>query len=132
MSFHHVFLSVNHVNTALQSVKCFTLGDIAAHLTAVNGIYVDVFLNSLLIKICDIRGLGIIQKILHELGILGSISHLMERLGLCVRLPSSEKIVRQESVFQIVFIRIVQIALEVIASALGIIVGSAEAILKSA
>ena len=49
-SFHYVFLSVNHVNTALQSVKCFTLGDIAAHLTAVNGIYVDVFLNSLLIK----------------------------------------------------------------------------------
>lgn len=51
MSFHNMLLTVNDINAALQSVKCFISGDIAAHLTAVNCIHVDVFLSSLLIKI---------------------------------------------------------------------------------
>ena len=73
MSFHNMLLTVNDINAALQSVKCFISGDIAAHLTAVNCIHVDVFLSSLLIKIFDTGALVCIHKILHELCILSSI-----------------------------------------------------------
>ena len=128
--FNKVFLSVNDINAASQSVKCFIFGDIAAHLTSVNRVYIDILPSSLHIKIFDVGCLVLRHDILHELGILSRVRRLMERLCLCVLFPSAEQVVREESVLQIVLIRIVEVILEVLASSFRVVIECSEAVFE--